>query len=221
MVCFCSAKLGPMVGSVLKLPSLAGLLPPISANLTAAASLGSALAGMSGVSLSASAAASLNVSASAAASLMANLSLMASLSADLKAALGLSLTASATADLKAQLTAAITSLNANGSLLAGLKSQLAALLAELAGLERRRRRDGRRRPAMARQRPGIDAAVERGVEQQSRLGAGSQGGQDEDERREHSGPPRCGASSPSPRPDLRARRQAPYPLRFSSPVRRA
>lgn len=130
MACFCSVPLGALLGSLPRIPSLAGLVPPMSMSLVATASTG--LGFSPALNLSAVA------SASASASAVANLSAMASLSAAMQAALGMNLSAalsaSAVASTQASLSAAINGFNANGGVLTSLIALLERLLRDLLGL---------------------------------------------------------------------------------------
>jgi hypothetical protein len=127
MPCFCSAQLSSLLGSLSGIPSVAGLVPPISMSLIAAVS-----AAPPGGSMSARA------SATASGSLTANLALMANLAASLRATTGMNLLASlggtAQASLQASLSATINSLNANAGALNLHQGLLDRLLRELAAL---------------------------------------------------------------------------------------
>jgi hypothetical protein len=131
MPCFCSAQLDSLFGSLSAIPSIAGLVPPVSMNLVAA------VTAAPGVGASAMA------SASATGALTANLALMSSLSASVRASTGMNLLASlsgaAQASLRASLSMTIASLNANGGVLnlhQGLLNRLLNELAALANLAR-------------------------------------------------------------------------------------
>lgn len=132
MTCFCLARLESFSVSLAGMPSLAGLVPPMSFALAAvaAASVGSA----PGFGLVAAGSATATATASA----VANLSAMASFSAALKAttgaSLGAALSASAVASVQARLTASIDGFNAHAGFLNGLTGQLQSLLAELTNL---------------------------------------------------------------------------------------
>lgn len=129
MPCFCSAQLDSLLPSLSRIPSLAGLLPPIPALLLPALCPPTLAVGPAAFT------------ASANASLTSNLAIMMSLRADVKAAMGMNLMACLAsgplqASLQASLSQTIGSMNANSGMLLPYQDLLSRLLRELADLMR-------------------------------------------------------------------------------------